>query len=452
MTVKNATTISLTVLTALTLCNFAGGEQIRSANLASFSCPAGCALAADNSSVPEPKTDALETSTPPNVPAFNLNSNTLTEKAQKYKLSLDDTTWQALLEATRAYLSDSRVLKAPVQQIIQQNPALKDMQTKVFDAGGARVFAFPGAKHSHSLIIQSASGTTISTEGTAVPAAKVSVVDYPETVNISAAHLARSLVTGTRRVKVGRRKFITQKFVHAEGPAFLVVAGTDRISGLLYLGAYKQYQGQWIATLEPFSQIPSHFLENLSGQASFSSSDLVLAVSSQTGNAGNLPRPKSSTYQIVLHLTGGHYALAGSPGNDQPVSIVSYFLQCVRLNRLDLAKAWVADPALVSIPKYAELTKAGESTWKLVPMTQPAGGGSRFRLVTNNKHDLIFDVGGGGKKQQLVIKGIFIAPPDPLAKSLSGTIVGAASSAPGSTPAPDSAPVNPTALNGPAPH
>ncbi len=408
------------------------------------------------------------TGTPgPGVPSFNLNSRAIAEKAQAYKVSPDETTWQAFLQTVKNYLSDTRVLKAPAQQILQQNPALRDLQTKIVDAGGARIFIFTGSRNSHSLIVQSAGAAASAPAGETIaaappsPGARVSIVDYPESVNLSAAHMVRSLVTTIKRVKVGRRKFVNQKFVHAEGPAYLVVSGIDRGSGLLYLGAYKQYQGAWIATAEPFSQLPQHFLENLSGLASFSGNDIVLAVSSQSSGS-NLPKPKSSTYQIVLHLSAGHYQLAGSPSKDMPVSIIAYFLQCFRMNRLDLAKAWLADPGLISIPKYAGLSKmTSESSWKLVTMTQPAGGGYRFRLVTNNSHDLIFDLGAA--KHQLLIKGIFIAPPDPLAKSLTGVPVSSSAAAPvvngatgnhngGATQAPAGNQPNPGAVQHPAAH
>ncbi len=370
--------------------------------------------------------DAVSTPAAPPAAPVSLTSTSLTQKGQNYKLSPDDATWQEFLQAAKSFFSDARVLRASSAQVIQQNPALRDVQTKVFDAGGARVWTFPGSKHSRTLLIQSggSAAPAASPDGTVAPPApqaRVSLVDYPDTVNISAAKIIRSFTTATRAVKVGRRK-IVQKTVQIPGPSFLVVAGLDRVSGIVWLGAYKPYNGQWMATNELFSQIPAHFLETVSGQASFSGNDIILAVSSQEGSASGLPRPKSTSYQIVLKFSGGHYVLAGSPSKDVPVSIVSYFVQCLRMNRQDLAKAWLADPALISIPKYIGLWKNGEQTYKLVTMSQPASGGSRFRLVTNSKNDLIFDVGIA--KKQLLIKGIFIAPPDPLAKTLTGTIIG----------------------------
>ena len=53
-------------------------------------------------------------------------------------------------------------------------------------------------------------------------------------------------------------------------------------------------------------------------------------------------------------------------------------------------------------------------------MANPGSGLSRFRLMTFDKDDLIMDV--GKVKSQWAIKALFIAPPDPLAQKLVGTL------------------------------
>lgn len=359
------------------------------------------------------------------APVVSLTSQALNQKGQNYKMSPDDSTWREFLETLRIYLTDVRTLKAPSTAVIGQNKALKDMQARVLDAGGARVWTFPGSQHNHSLVIQSAGSTT--PEGTT--GARVSIVPVPETANVTAAKIIRSFTTTTKPMKVGRHK-VVQKTVKVEGPSMLCVAGLDRVSGLVYLGAFKPVAGAWVATSEPFSQIPSHFMQSLSGQASFSGNDLVLSVSSQNSappsenaNGNTLPRPKSTSYQIVLKFNGGHFQLAGSPGKDVPLSVVSYFVQCVRTNRMDLAKAWVADPLLINNMKYAGLIGKNGDPYKLVAMTQPPNAYARYRLVTGTKYDLIFDV--GKVKKDILIKAIFIAPPDNLARNLAGTMIGA---------------------------
>lgn len=387
--------------------------------------------------------------------AVNLTSQALNQKSLNYKMSPDDGTWREFLETLRIYLSDVKTLRAPAAAVIQQNKGLKDVQAKALDAGGARVWTFPGSPHNHSLVIQS--GGAASAEGAG--GARVSIVAVPETVNITAAKIVKSFTTKTTPVNVGRHR-VVQKTVKVEGPSFLAVAGLDRVSGLVYLGAFKPVSGAWVATSEPYSQIPGHFMQTLSGQVSFSGNDLVLSVASQTPGSTQpsetssatsaaptgttLPKPKSSSYQIVLKFNNGHYVLGGSPGKDVPLSVVSYFVQCVRQNRMDLAKAWIADPALVSIPKYAKLLGRNQEPYKLVAMTQPPNSYARYRLVTGQKHDLIFDV--GKVKKDVLIKGIFIAPPDGLARNLSGTIIGGQPAPPptqSETPAPTASPAAP---------
>lgn len=358
----------------------------------------------------------------------NLNSAALTARAQAYKLSPDDTTWKDFLETFRVYLSDGRTLRAPGSLVIAQNKSLKDLQAKAIEAGGARVWTFPGSQNNHSLVIQSGGG--VSTEG--APAAKAVIVPVPETVNITTAKIVKSFTTKTESIKI-RRKVI-QKTVRVEGPSMLVVAGLDRVSGLVYLGAYRPGGNSWSATSEPFSQISQNFLQTLSGQASFNGNDLVLSVSSQspaepetkveTKTGSQPPRPKSSSYQIVLKFVGGHFIVAGAPGSkDVPLQVVTYFVQCMRTGRMDLAKAWLADPSLLSIPKYLGLVGRNQEPYKVISMSSPASGGTRYRLVTTQKHDLIFDC--GKVKKDIMIKAMFIAPPDPLTKNLMGTLVGA---------------------------
>lgn len=387
---------------------------------------AATALAQNEKSAPVP---SAATATSPAAAPVNLNSAALTAKGQTYKLSPDDTTWKDFLETFRIYLSDGRTLKAPASAVIQQNKALRDVQARAIEAGGARVWTFPGSQNNHALVIQSGGG--VSAEG--APAAKAVIVPLPETVNVTAAKIVKSFTTKTESIKV-RRKVI-QRTVRVEGPSMLVVAGLDRVSGLVYLGAYRPVGNSWSATTEPFSQISQNFMQTLSGQASFNGNDLVLSVSSQspadsqpeaktdTKTGSQLPKPKSSSYQIVLKFVGGHFVVAGAPGKDVPLQVVTYFVQCMRTGRMDLAKAWLADPSLVSIPKYIGLVGRNQEPYKLISMSNPAGGGTRYRLVTNQKHDLIFDC--GKVKKDIMIKAMFIAPPDPLTKNLMGTLIGA---------------------------
>ena len=93
---------------------------------------------------------------------------------------------------------------------------------------------------------------------------------------------------------------------------------------------------------------------------------------------------------------------------------------------MDLAKAWLADDHLAAIPKYLGLYGKSDQVYKLVAMSNPFGGGSRFRVVTFSKDDLILDVGMikkydyGKPRSYVAIKSLFVAPPDPFAKKLVG--------------------------------
>jgi len=97
------------------------------------------------------------------------------------------------------------------------------------------------------------------------------------------------------------------------------------------------------------------------------------------------------------------------------------FVQAVQQGRADLAKGWLVDAKLISIPKYIGIMgRPAGQPFKLIPMANPGNGISRFRFMTFEKDDLIIDV--GRYKNQLAIKGLFVAPPDPLAQKLVGSL------------------------------
>lgn len=359
---------------------------------------------------------------PPVPPSYTFDE--LQIRCKAYRQGPNETTWQAFIESFKRFLSDPRYARAAAAQAIAQNPSLKDLNVRVIDAGGSRLWIFPNIAENRVLFIQS--GYT-----SAESAPHIDTIDYPDSINISDARIVSSVTTTTQGV--GRRK----KVIKVQGPRFMVVTGNDRLTGLVWVKAFKPYNGSWVATTEPFAQIPQYLLENVSGRASFSGSNLILNLASSAANAdekatGNLTKPKSSAYQIVLKLVGSKYVLAdGGQATSGPLPMIAYFVQCIRNGRLDLAKAWLDDPGLVSIPKYVGLVGAAsrnERPYKLVAMATPPTGGPRFRLVTYKKTDLIFDT--VKSKSQWMIKGIFIAPSDPLAQQLNGSTVGEAPATP----------------------
>ena len=75
---------------------------------------------------------------------------------------------------------------------------------------------------------------------------------------------------------------------------------------------------------------------------------------------------------------------------------------------------------VASIPDYLGLyhRPSGAPAFKLIAMAAPLNGGARYRLITYEKNDLILDI--AKIKAQWAIKGLFIAPADPVAKRLMG--------------------------------
>ncbi len=130
-------------------------------------------------------------------------------------------------------------------------------------------------------------------------------------------------------------------------------------------------------------------------------------------------------YKILLKYMGGKFALAGNLPDDAPLSVALAFCQNICAGHSDVAKGWLTDPKLISIPKYLGLVGRTTPPMRLVAMT--GASGARYRLITSAKDDLIIDVGRvtapGKMKGQLAVKGLFIAAPDAYAAKLTGTIV-----------------------------
>lgn len=370
----------------------------------SLSVGSAAALAQDGAPVPTATTPVQET------PAPSLTSGQLQNLGKAYRIAPGSQSWQGYINEFKSYLSQAPANKSSGTQIIKANSSLKDLGVRLYDLGGGRAWAFPSVKEKPVLVLQIGESAEL--------------LDYPGEVNISDARLIRSVTTTTKVVRV-RHKKVVQKVVTASGPRYLVLAGNNRANGTIWLKAYKPYNGAWVETNDPFSSVPPYLLTNVSGDVSFSGNNIIMSVSASDAKTNKLPKPNSTSYRIVLAANGGKFSLVGSSATNQPLTIVTQFVQSLRNNRIDLAKAWLHDPKLISIPQYINLVgKAGDKPYKLVAMAQPKNGGPRYRLVTHHKHDLIIDV--GKVYQRLAIKGLFIAPPDPLAERLSGTFIGPA--------------------------
>lgn len=370
----------------------------------SLSVASADALAQDGAPEPTATTPVQET------PAPSLTDDQLQNLGKAYRIAPSSQSWQGYINEFKKYLSQAPANKSSGTQIIKANPSLKDLGVRLYDLGGGRAWTFPSVKEKPVIVLQTGESAEL--------------LDYPGEVNISDARLIRSVTTTTKVVRVKHKK-VVQKVVTASGPRYLVLAGNNRANGTIWLKAYKPYNGAWVETNDPFSSIPPYLLTNVSGEVSFSGNNIVMSVSASDAKTNKLPKPNSTSYRIVLAANGGKFSLVGSSTTNQPLTIVTQFVQSLRNNRIDLAKAWLHDPKLISIPQYINLVgKAGDKPYKLVAMAQPKNGGPRYRLVTHHKHDLIIDV--GKVYQRLAIKGLFIAPPDPLAERLSGTLIGPA--------------------------
>jgi hypothetical protein len=163
-------------------------------------------------------------------------------------------------------------------------------------------------------------------------------------------------------------------------------------------------------------------LQNLSSRASFFGNDLILSIgginSSELSDKGTGNQTSLNGYRIVLKLISGKYCLEGlNTGEDGAFSVAWQFARALEQNKPDLAKIWLTDAKLISIPKYIGYFSKAQPTIKIIPMTSPVLGTSRFRLVTALKEDLILDV-CKSRALPFGVKALFIAPPDPLANKL----------------------------------
>jgi hypothetical protein len=222
------------------------------------------------------------------------------------------------------------------------------------------------------------------------------------------------------------------KGIKVDSNLCLVLTGVNRRTGLMWLAGYRLLEGSWVPNSEIFSQIPPYLSQTLQGKASFSGSNLVLTVEeTKVSSPATLPNTEknqtcqSGGYKITFRLINTRYVLDNrlsvDLSNDPPASIAVQFAQALQKGRMDLAKAWLIDPQLASIPAYLGLyNHQSAAQFKLVRMATQGTGATRFRLITFAKDDLILDI--GKIKGQWLVKGLFIAPADPLAKTLAGIL------------------------------
>lgn len=387
--------------------------------------PAPAAAALDQSQGEE---DAATAPAPPAPP----HSDTLAAKIAEYKSNPDNGTWEAVLKEIRAFTQVPQTAKLNAALLFQANPALPEVGTKLTDFAGGRIWGFPKVSECQHVVLQWANIVPGNEEETVVRG-KHRIARAAPQVSWRSEYLrvpAGVQVKEARFVSSATVQTVGKKVVRTEGPRSLVLAGCDR-AGSAYLHAFRFGGGNWTEVADVFSNVPPYVMQSLASKASFSGNDLVLSIggtsapapSAETNADKKTPLPAASNgYRMVLKFVGGKYTMeGGKTGEDGALATVAQFAAALQQGKQDVAKAWLADPKLVSIPKYIGYFAKTMPLPKIVPMANPLNGLTRYRLITSLKEDLIIDV-GRTKTLPFAVKGIFIAPPDPMAAKLVTTV------------------------------
>ena len=352
----------------------------------------------------------------------------LDQSLKKYREQPDKASFEKVFHNWKDFLSQPAVGRLSESSLLAAKPQLKELGLKAIDAGAARIWTFPRISECDSVIVQwqnvipgrsqikRVHGRKRIVKGPALISQRLQVIDLPFSITINAGRLVQSSVVLSTPNK--------KQQVKPEGMRALILVGAAK-SGVVFLRAYKLTEAGFMEDNEIFASVLPYFLQNLIGKVSFSGNDLVLSIGGgmDTGKEGNQPDSKpiasslSTSYRLVLHFVNNRYQLEGAGGEAGPLTIVEQFLFALQHDRQDLVKAWLIDPKLASIPKYLGLVGRREVI-RVLPMTNPGNGSSRFRLVTSLPDDLIVDV--GKIKSQWLIKALFIAPADPLVQKLLG--------------------------------
>lgn len=393
-----------------------------------FSLPASNAL--DKAIQAPPASEA-----PKSAEQSSLTVASLAQAASQYRDAPDDVSWSQYFNVFKEVLASPGFHAADSQLFIQSNRSLSDFRVKVNELGVGKVWSFQLPKESHTALFQSNQG-------------RVFVIPMPQLTALRDARFLSGAVPvaakpGAKPAPAGA----------AKGGSYLAFIGGDRVNGTLWFKGYKIEGGTLFEAPELFSSLPPFFTQNVTGRASFSGNDIVLTIlppqvaEPAKDNGEVKPEKKAAPvgYKVMLKFAGNHYVISGKLPDDGPQSVAMTFAQSLAANRLEIAKAWLIDPKLISVPKYLGLIGRTTPPMRLVPMSGPSSGGSRYRLVTGTKDDLIIEVGrilqAGRLKGQIAIRALFVAPPDAFAQSIGGSLVLPQVSAPtvSKEPAPGSA-------------
>lgn len=342
-----------------------------------------------------------------------LQSALLAQTVNAYRGHPDPVSWQGVWAVLHELLASPAAIHAPAAAIIKSNPGLTDLGIKVVDAEfGSRVWAFPKLGDCQAVLVQYQIPAGPGTRKVVGRGRHRKIVIEPPPMVSRLQALPLPATVGFRDAQFVRS---TPRLTKAEGKD-LVLVGNERSGGTMWIAAYKVTEGGLVEDTAALSSIPSYLIQNVAGTPGFSGNNLVLALS-----GGSQSGPQSSGYKIVLKFVDFRFCMEGQSAEQDPSMAVFQFVQALQQNRIDVARAWLADPKLISIPKYIGMFgRASVRPCKVIAMSSPLLSGARFRIMTFDKDDLIADV--GKVKTQWVIKALFIAPPDPLALKLVGAI------------------------------
>lgn len=359
---------------------------------------------------------------PPHVQEMaSMTVPALAPLASQYKENPDENSWNQYFNLFKEVLANPAFSQVDSQLMIQSNPSMQDFKAKAQELPGAgRVWSFIGPKESHTAIFQSSQG-------------RVFLIPMPA---LTALREARFLShTAAPPAPGGKPAAKPAATPPASASKYLAFIGGDRATGNLWFKGYKIENGALFEAPEVFGSLPPFFTQSVSGKASFAGNDIVLTILPPVSNdpykGGDTKpeKPKAAPvgYRVTLKFAGNHYTLAGKLPEEGPHAVALVFAQALAAGRTEIAKSWLIDPKLICIPKYLGLIGRDTPPMRLVPMTSTVFGGSRFRLVTGAKDDLIIEVGvisqPGRLKGKTAVKGIFVAPPDALAQKITGTII-----------------------------
>jgi hypothetical protein len=340
----------------------------------------------------------------------------LTQLAQAYQDNPNDNTYNELWEKFVAFTQQMTSKHKDPAHLFKAWKVLSQAGLKLIDPAGAtsstHIYAFNHISQNGSSFTPQTKYALIQwTTETAIAAApttsrskhwqkkarkirttsviKTGVISIPSSVEIKEATLLPHAVAMAKG-KTGK--------VSATPNRYLALLGIDIQSGHTWLLGLKPNSGDWINCPELFQDVPPFLFQTNSAKTKFSGNSLVITMGGASG------------YELVMPLADSHFAFSTREAQDSASAVAHQFLLALQYKRLDLAKVWLIDPKLVSIPAYLGLfNRVSDSpSLKLIGMSPPISGGSRFRLITSTKDDLIIDV--GKVKNQLLIKGLFIAP------------------------------------------